>query len=145
MWLWDRTERRARGQARTFLAFLSDDPAHIAGIVAFDSISTGSDSTAILSFSIDGPLEGWGLAYEMTLTACLQIFDRLHLQTLVAYHHPANTRSAALLQRLGFRAKASLTEVPVELAGSVAPQVMTVLDAAELRRHALEERDRISF
>jgi RimJ/RimL family protein N-acetyltransferase len=64
----------------------------------------------------------------MCRAACDQLFESLQLRRIVAYHHPSNARSAALLQRLGFRVRSSLTVIPQPLAGVVRPHVMAVLE-----------------
>jgi RimJ/RimL family protein N-acetyltransferase len=122
-----RVEQRDRQTSRAFLAHLRDAPAQPIGVVCFDSISVGFESSAILSFSIDRDCEGSGLAYEIVSMACAGVFQAFDVRTLIAYHHPENARSAALLRRLGFRIAATLDSVPPELTRFVRPQVLLTL------------------
>jgi RimJ/RimL family protein N-acetyltransferase len=60
-------------------------------------------------------------------------FDELNLDVLLAYYHPGNARSAALLQRAGFEIQSVVNEVPSEFRALLRPQVMAMLHAEAWR------------
>jgi RimJ/RimL family protein N-acetyltransferase len=126
-WVHERVFQGQMQTSRCFIAFLRGALADPIGVVCFDSISVGSDSSAILSFSIDRDCEGSGLAYEIVSAASGRVFEAFDVRTLVAYHHTENARSAALLGRLGFRIVATADVVPPDLAAFVRPQVLLTL------------------
>ncbi|MCI2399901.1 GNAT family N-acetyltransferase [Aliiroseovarius subalbicans] len=62
----------------------------------------GAFQAAHLGYSIDAEHEGQGLMYEALETFLDHAFNDRTLNRVMANHRPENTRSAALLARLGF-------------------------------------------
>lgn len=109
--VWRRTEREA-DRARTFLGFDRDDPAALVGSFNLDSVTRHPESSAMLSYSVDGAYEGRGYAREGTAAVVAHAFDDLGLRSLTATYDPANARSGGLLARLGFRIVAQTGVIP---------------------------------
>jgi ribosomal-protein-alanine N-acetyltransferase len=107
--------RRAEGEAdraRTFLACDRAEPAVLVGSVNLDAVSRGSESSAMLSYSVDGAYEGRGYAREAVSAVIAWTFDELGVESLTATYDPANARSGGLLARLGFRIVAQSAAIP---------------------------------
>ncbi len=107
--------RRAEGEAdraRTFLTFDRSAPQVLVGSVNLDAVTRGPESSAMLSYSVDGAYEGRGFAREAVAATIAYAFDELRLGSLSATYDPANARSGGLLARLGFRIVAQSAVVP---------------------------------
>jgi [ribosomal protein S5]-alanine N-acetyltransferase len=74
----------------------------IVGECNFSNIVRGPFQACYLGFSIDGEEEGKGLMYAALQTSINYVFDELKLHRIMANYRPENTRSGALLARLGF-------------------------------------------
>ncbi|HEX6708501.1 MAG TPA: GNAT family N-acetyltransferase [Albitalea sp.] len=82
---------------------LRDDPAGVVGTMNFSSVARGPFQSAMLGYQIDRALEGHGLMHEALQAGIAEMFSaRVHLHRVQAAHLPENTRSAAVLARLGF-------------------------------------------
>jgi [ribosomal protein S5]-alanine N-acetyltransferase len=108
---WRRAEDEA-DRARTFLAFDRSDPSALVGSFNLDSITRAPESSAMLSYSIDGAYEGRGYAREAVEATIAYAFDVLELDSLSATYDPANVRSGGLLARLGFAVIAQTPAIP---------------------------------
>lgn len=86
--------------ARTPLGALY--PGDIAGSIGVSNVIRGPLQSANLGFAIDASLEGQGLAFEGVTAVMSLAFGVIDLHRLEAGHLLENTRSAALLARLGF-------------------------------------------
>lgn len=97
---------RAFDEGRAWRWILSerDTPETAAGFVHFSQIARGAFQSATLGYGLAKRAEGKGLMTEALTLAIDEVFGpsgRLHrIQANVV---PANTRSYALLKRLGFR------------------------------------------
>jgi [ribosomal protein S5]-alanine N-acetyltransferase len=105
-----RAQRRAVLPA-TFLAFDRERDANV--LVAVVSLSGFSETTAgaLLDYSVDAGYEGRGYASE-AVAAVLAHAEDAGLRQFTAHYDPANERSGALLQRLGFRIVAQTPGLP---------------------------------
>ncbi len=108
---WRRAEGEA-GRARTFLGFDRADSAGLVGSFNLDSVTRYPESSAMLSYSVDGAYEGQGYAREAVAALVAHAFDELALGSLSATYDPANARSGGLLARLGFRIVAQTPVIP---------------------------------
>lgn len=75
----------------------------IAAVISFTGIMRGAFQACYMGFSVDHRLEGTGLMYEVAEAAIQHMFTTEGLHRIMASHMPENTRSAALLDRLGFQ------------------------------------------
>jgi ribosomal-protein-alanine N-acetyltransferase len=69
---------------------------------AFTNIVRGAFQACHLGYSVAHSREGTGLMAEVARAGIAHMFDNAGLHRIMANHMPANTRSAALLRRLGF-------------------------------------------
>lgn len=111
-WIAWRIDEAAAGRARTWLAFDPSAPESVAGIVSLDAIMHAPESTAMVSYSIDGDYEGRGYAREAVLAVIGYAFDVLGVKSVSANYDPANARSGGLLARLGFVEIARTPTIP---------------------------------
>lgn len=68
----------------------------------FTQIVRGPLQAAYLGYSVDQDWQGQGLMFEVAQAGIDYMFGKWELHRIMANHLPTNTRSAALLQRLGF-------------------------------------------
>ena len=108
---WRRAEGEA-GRACSFLAFDRTDPKGLVGSFNLDSVTRSPESSAMLSYSVDGAYEGQGYAREAVAALIDHAFDELALGSLSATYDPANARSGGLLARVGFRIVAQTPVIP---------------------------------
>jgi ribosomal-protein-alanine N-acetyltransferase len=94
------------------LAAFGRDGGSVLAVCAFTNIVRDASPSCQLGYAVDQMHEGTGLMAEVLRAAINHAFGHLGLQRILASHMPDNTRSAALLQRLGFEstglARASL-------------------------------------
>jgi [ribosomal protein S5]-alanine N-acetyltransferase len=74
----------------------------VIGRMGFSQIARGPFQSCMLGYQIDSNHEGRGLMHEALTAAVRYMFDVKRLHRIQANHLPENTRSAALLARLGF-------------------------------------------
>lgn len=74
----------------------------VIGRMGFSQIFRGPFQSCILGYQLDADYEGKGVMYEALTAAIAYMFDVKALHRIQANHLPENTRSAALLVRLGF-------------------------------------------
>ena len=103
-------EQRALGGSTTFLAFAREG-AELAGVVGLSGFAA-SPPSAMVHYAVDGAYEGRGYASEAVRAVLDFAFDALALDAISAYYHPANARSARLLERLGFHVVSVTPAVP---------------------------------
>ncbi len=83
--------------------FAVDAPAVALGQIHLSQITRRAFCNAMLGYSIDAAFEGRGLMHEALQAALADAFSpRVHLHRVQANVRPENTRSLALLSRLGF-------------------------------------------
>ena len=108
---WRQVEYEA-GRAASFLAFDRQASDMLVAQVNLDAITHVPDSTAMLSYTVDGAYEGRGYAREAVAAAIAYAFGTLGLRNLSATYDPANARSGGLLHRLGFVVIAQTAVIP---------------------------------
>jgi len=85
--------------------FLCSDGGEVLGSINFTRIARGPFQACCLGYSVDARREGQGLMHSALERACAYVFEELSLHRIEANYRPENTRSARLLQRLGFVAQ----------------------------------------
>ena len=80
----------------------ADSGSAIVATCAFTNIVRGPFQACHLGFSVAAPAQGEGLMHEVVAAGIDHMFRHGGLHRVMANHSPRNTRSAALLQRLGF-------------------------------------------
>jgi ribosomal-protein-alanine N-acetyltransferase len=89
------------GTAVQFLA-LDANTSNVVATCNFTNIVRGPMQACYLGYSVDEGRQGQGLMAEVVQTGIDYMFGTCGLHRIMANHMPSNTRSAALLQRLGF-------------------------------------------
>jgi ribosomal-protein-alanine N-acetyltransferase len=84
------------------LAALAHDSGEMVALCALTNIVRGPFQACHLGYSVDQAHEGTGLMAEVLRGAIDHAFGQLGLHRIMANHMPGNSRSAALLRRLGF-------------------------------------------
>lgn len=90
------------GQSIRFFIFKKEQLNSIIGICNFTQIFRGPFQACYLGYKIDYECEGKNLMYEALQRTIQYVFEDLHLHRIMANYMPTNTRSAKLLNRLGF-------------------------------------------
>ena len=80
-----------------------DAPSLLVGSIGLSQIARGPFQNAMLGYAIDVAFEGQGLMHEALQAVVTHAFSpAMNLHRIQANVRPENTRSAAVLQRLGF-------------------------------------------
>jgi [ribosomal protein S5]-alanine N-acetyltransferase len=74
----------------------------VIGLVAFSNIIRGPFQSCFLGYALAESRQGRGLMTEALRLGIDYMFGEMHLHRISANHLPDNTRSAAVLKRLGF-------------------------------------------
>ncbi len=111
-WIAWRRAESAAGRARSWHAFDRAAPDALVALVNLDAIMHAPQATAMLAYAVDGAYEGRGYAREACEAVIAYAFGELGLGNLSATYDPANERSGALLQRLGFAEVARTAVIP---------------------------------
>jgi [ribosomal protein S5]-alanine N-acetyltransferase len=99
--LWN--QEFAEDKSIRFFLFLREDPeGEIIGLCNFSQIFRKAFQACYLGYQIDAAYEGQGLMSEAAQRAIQYMFEEQHLHRIMANYMPSNTRSAHLLQKLGF-------------------------------------------
>jgi ribosomal-protein-alanine N-acetyltransferase len=93
-----KTERKMR----TALRWVCVEGTTTVAQFALDRIVFGVFRSAILSYAVDREVEGSSIMFECLKHVINHAFETLDLHRIEAHHVPENTRSAAILKRLGF-------------------------------------------
>lgn len=101
-WIAWRREESAAGKGRGFLAFDRDAPDTLVAIVNLYDVKGPPTYTAMIGYGVDGAYEGRGYVREAVEAVLTHAFDAFELKRIIATYDPANSRSGALLRRLGF-------------------------------------------
>jgi ribosomal-protein-alanine N-acetyltransferase len=88
--------------AALHLAALARDTGTLLAICAMTNVVRGPFQACHLGYSVDQAHEGTGLMAEVLRAAIDHAFGELGLHRIMANYMPSNSRSAALLGRLGF-------------------------------------------
>lgn len=90
-------------RAIRFLIFLQESPeGEIIGLCNFSQIFRGPFQACYLGYQIDTACEGKGFMSEAVKRAIQYMFEEQNIHRIMANYMPSNTRSARLLQKLGF-------------------------------------------
>ena len=108
-WSTWRQEQRAAGTGCSFLAFDRAQPDALVGQINIYNVQA-TVWTALLGYGFDGAYEGRGYAFEALTPVLAWTFATFGLKRIVATYDPANTRSGALLRRLGFSVEGYLRD-----------------------------------
>ena len=124
-WIAARHAERRDGAPVGFLCFERDGAA-LTAIVMLTGFSV-APSSAMISYTVDGSVEGSGVASEAVRAVLGHAFGTLDLASVSAHYDPENARSERLLQRLGFREVARIPPLALPHLRQRG-QVMTVLE-----------------
>jgi [ribosomal protein S5]-alanine N-acetyltransferase len=108
--------------------FLHDDETTAIGQTHLSQIARGPFCSAMLGYAIDPAHEGRGLMHEALQAVLADAFGRLGLHRVQANVLPDNTRSLALLTRLGFEREGVAREY-LFIDGAWRDHVLTALRA----------------
>jgi ribosomal-protein-alanine N-acetyltransferase len=114
------------------LAFQADRQMHcclfdgprVVGIINLSNFVRGAFHACYLGYSIDAELEGRGLMTRAVQGIVEHAFDALGMHRVMANYLPENTRSARLLDRLGFE-REGLAKKYLLIAGAWRDHVLT--------------------
>jgi ribosomal-protein-alanine N-acetyltransferase len=95
-----RIEFDAGRSCKTFLFDLDDHT--VIGCANLTNIIRGLFHACYLGYVIAGTHEGLGLMFEALQALIQYAFDELNIHRIMANYQPGNTRSQAVLKRLGF-------------------------------------------
>lgn len=105
---------------------LDEAELEIIGLCNFTGVVRGTMQSCHLGYSLSHRFQRRGYMTE-ALPLCLQqMFDRQRLHRVMAAYQPHNTRSAALLQRLGF-SEEGLARSYLHIAGQWRDHILTSL------------------
>ena len=91
------------GTALRWWLCLAEAPQRVVGSMHFSQIARGAFHNAMLGYALDAALQGQGLMHEALTAGLAEAFSRrVNLHRVQAAYRPENTRSAAVLTRLGF-------------------------------------------
>jgi ribosomal-protein-alanine N-acetyltransferase len=97
------TYRREREADRAHRFHLFERPSErVIGTVGISNVVRGCFHSAHFGFGLCASRQGEGVMREACEAVIAHAWDALHLHRLEANHQPQNTRSSALLRRLGF-------------------------------------------
>lgn len=114
----------------------NQDPAQpVMGKCTFSAIHRGAFQAAYLGYGLDERAVGQGYMAEALTAAIAHAFGALNLHRIMANYMPSNTRSAALLKRLGFREE-GLARDYLYINGRWQDHVMTALTNEKWREDA---------
>lgn len=98
----------------------------IIGLCSFTNIVRGPFQACNLGFSLSEEHQGNGYMAEALQAAIAHLFQSIGLHRIMANYQPANVRSEALLQRLGFE-REGLARRYLKINGQWADHVLTSL------------------
>jgi [ribosomal protein S5]-alanine N-acetyltransferase len=118
----------AEARAGTALHFLALDRTNgaVVATCAFTNIVRGVFQACHIGFSVDAAHQGQGLMLEVAQAGIAHVFGVEKLHRIMACHMPANVRSAAVLQRLGFE-REGYARSYLRIAGRWEDMVLTAL------------------
>lgn len=119
-----RIEFDAGRSCQTFLFELDDRT--VIGSATLSNIVRGFFQACYLGYVIGGTHEGRGLMFEALEALIAYAFDELNLHRIMANYQPGNTRSQAVLERLGFVTE-GLARMYLFIGGSWRDHVLTSL------------------
>jgi [ribosomal protein S5]-alanine N-acetyltransferase len=122
-------QAEAEGAQIAWWISLRTDPSQVIGHARFSQISRGPFCNAMLGYAIDSAHQGRGLMHEALIAALADAFSpRVGLHRVQSNARPENTRSLALLSRLGFE-REGLAREYLFIDGAWRDHVLTALRA----------------
>ena len=115
----------AQGVSVQFVALHPESGLMLAGC-NFTNIVRGPFQACHLGYSVDQHWQGKGLAQEVVARGIAYMFDEQRLHRVMANHMPTNTRSARLLQALGFE-REGYARAYLQIAGAWEDMVLNAL------------------
>ena len=109
--------------------FLRDDPDRLAGTISFSHFTGQPLQSAVMGYDLSRELWGMGYATEACLNALKLFIRTTSVKCLLSYVSVANTRSIALLERLGFQKK-DTTYRQITIHGVLCDQICYCLSTA---------------
>ncbi len=103
----------------------------VIGVCNFSNIIHGPFQACHLGYSIAEKYQGQGLMFEILDKLIPYVFNHYKLHRIMANHLPSNTRSAALLKRLGFK-KEGYAESYLQIDGKWQDHVLNSLIAPDV-------------
>lgn len=80
-----------------------DQPGQVIGSIHFSQVARGAFHNTMLGYALDAQRQGQGLMHEALQAGIAEMFSpRMNLHRIQAAWRPENTRSGAVLTRLGF-------------------------------------------
>lgn len=121
-------QSQAEAHAGSALHFIAFDRygGEVVATCGFSNIVRGVFQACHLGFSVAASHQGTGLMHEVAAACIAHMFDHERLHRIMASHMPANARSGALLQRLGFE-REGLARAYLRIAGRWEDMVLTSL------------------
>jgi len=117
----------AEGSGYRYWLVLQEAAERIIGSVHFSQVSRGAFQSCTLGYALDEAAQGRGLMHEALAAGIKEMFSpRVNLHRVQAAYQPENTRSAAVLQRLGFKEQGLATEY-LYIAGAWRDHIVTAL------------------
>lgn len=93
----------AAGTAFRYWLTWAERPGEVIGSIHFSQVARGAFHNAMLGYALDAECQGLGLMTEALQAGIAEMFSpRVNLHRLQAAYRPENTRSGAVLARLGF-------------------------------------------
>ncbi len=111
----DKLDDIASGKG-AFFCVMNDNETEMLGMCELSNIILGPFNACHLGFSIAKKHEGKGVMTKALEEVISLAFEKLHLHRIMANHMPVNTRSGALLEKLGFE-KEGLAKSYLKIAG----------------------------
>ena len=90
------------GQSVRFYLFEPGPGAPVLGLASFSNIVRGPFQSCFLGYALAEGQQGRGMMTGALRLGIAYMFDEMHLHRISANYVPHNTRSAAVLKRLGF-------------------------------------------
>jgi ribosomal-protein-alanine N-acetyltransferase len=98
-----RARERAAGESFRAFLFARPEPARIVGNINLTQVQRGAFQSCTLGYNLGADDQGKGYMTEAVGAVVAFAFGMLKLHRVAANYMPWNTRSAAVLQRCGFR------------------------------------------
>jgi len=90
------------GSAVMLFIFSLDQPGEVIGQISYTSIVRGPADMCMLGYALAERAQGQGYMHEALLATNAYVFKQLNMHRVMANFMPHNTRSNAVLRRLGF-------------------------------------------
>ena len=122
----DRERDRREGRSLFLYLFRKGDPVTIVGHASLSNVVRGAFQACHLGYALRKGHEGQGLMTEALRAVIRHAFGPMNLHRVMANHMPSNRRSAAVLERLGFR-REGLAREYLRIAGRWEDHALTSL------------------